>query len=85
MYVVLFQSYVFLQPKNEIKEGFNILLYKNGITCMKKHVDAKHLEFWKVLNMNQFAMKGCLEKQPIKKGQIYQIHPFLIFCVQKAF
>jgi hypothetical protein len=52
---------------------------------MKKHVDAKHLEFWKVLNMNQFAMKGCLEKQPIKKGQIYQIHPFLIFCVQKAF
>jgi predicted small secreted protein len=42
---VLFQSYVFLQPKNEIKEGFNILLYKNGITCMKKHVDAKHLEF----------------------------------------
>ncbi len=44
---MLFQSYVFLQPKNEIKEGFNILLYKNGITCMKKHGDAKHLEILK--------------------------------------
>jgi hypothetical protein len=44
LYVVLFQSYVFLQPNNDIKEGFNILLLKNGITCMKKHVDAKKLE-----------------------------------------
>jgi hypothetical protein len=34
--------------------------------------------------MNQFAMKGCLEKQPIKKGQIYQVYPFLIVLCPKS-
>jgi hypothetical protein len=34
--------------------------------------------------MNQFAMKGCLEKQHIKKGQIYKVHPFLKFLCPKS-
>jgi hypothetical protein len=75
----------FFNPRMKLKKGlvFNYKKWNNihEKTCWCKTI-RKFEKFWTWIN---FAMKRCLEKQPIKKRQIYRFIHFLFFVSKDPF
>jgi hypothetical protein len=60
--------FVLYNPRTKKRKGIITFFFKNGITALKKHVDANHAILVKIFEEEvNFPLKNILEKQPTKK------------------
>jgi len=60
---VLFQLYIYLNPRTKLRKGLIFYYKTSGITCSRKHIDANHSKkinyFDEEIN---FTIRGSLER-----------------------
>jgi hypothetical protein len=77
---------LFCNPKTQARKGLIIYNTTNGITTLKKHVNANDSIIAKMFEKEiNNLVRGEVEKQLAKKIQIHLTMQLFIFCCQKTF
>jgi hypothetical protein len=84
-YVILNLLFLQIKKKSYLKKGLLSYYKTSGITCLQKHLDAKHSVIYKKFQEEINIIKGkkMLINNLQRRGLVFSILPYLNFLLQK--